>query len=145
MSTYTFLYTDIAFYGKTYRTKYEVKEDLEECESVLQNCKNELCQLVMMTEPNKFMPTDETDPLWWIQRHLGELLETYEEYLRKVDNLALLLDKWDSCHDKDGKAIGTPKGVFKNGRSYIEGDYIDSYYEDGTKKECDDYAEYNDV
>lgn len=141
MSTYTYLYTDLWFCGKSYNHKHEVEKDLEEAKNWLSNCQTSIRQLIMMTEPRKFMPEDCDDPMWWLQRHTDDLMNDYEEALTNVNNLQLLLDKWGECHDKDGHAIGRPKGVLKYGRSYLEGDYIDSYYEDGTPKPVDDYED----
>ena len=54
MSYSTDLWCCISFLRKTYKTKEDVQEDLEEARSNIRAAKETITKLVYMTEPSKF-------------------------------------------------------------------------------------------
>lgn len=126
----TTLYTSLHFNRKTYDSKYQVEDELEELNESINRYKQELRDLVMITEPEKmFKSSDDTDeyttsPYDTVTGRFKDLMEFLEEDLIEKYKLEILLDSWDACHDKkSGLAIGRPDNV-KWDSSFMDGDFI---------------------
>ena len=119
----TTLTTDIYYSRKTYNTKYEVQNDYDEAQELVDSLKRDITALCTCTEPAKMMPQDEGwEPLEWLIRTTEIKFKDYEEAVRDRDNLETLLYKWDECHDDKGLAITCPDKHY--GKSYLDGDFI---------------------
>lgn len=124
MSWNTRLFCSIEFNRETFNSKGEVRDRIEELEMYLQNSKDHLRDLLMMTEPSKFCP-ENYDPLIWMRNEFQDAVDTIEEYSIEIYKLNLLLDNWDSCHNEDGLAINPPDEVtYKT--AYLNGDFVNS-------------------
>ena len=130
----TTLRTNIYFSHKTYKEKYEVEQDIALKERIIENCEKELMMFMTMTEPAKFWRESEAEvgetPLIWLQNEVSSLIESIKEETAELCDLYRLLDHWESCHDKDGKAI-EPYQHENHTDNYVWGDYIDSVYPNG--------------
>lgn len=124
MSWYTELFCNITFNRETFNDKSEVQDKIEEIESYLQNTKNHLRDLLMMTEPGKFCP-ENYDPLIWMRNEFQDSIDLIEEYSVELYKLNLLLSNWDSCHNDDGLAIDFPEGI-KWDTAFLEGDFVNT-------------------
>ena len=124
MSWNTRLFCSIEFNRETFNSKEEVQDRIEELEMYLQNSKDHLRDLLMMTEPSKFCP-ENYDPLIWMRNEFQDAVDTIEEYSIDIYKLNLLLTNWDSCHNEDGLAINPPDEVtYKT--AYLNGDFVNS-------------------
>lgn len=119
----TTLVTDIYYNRKTYNHKYEVENDLDEVNDVITTLENDIRGLVVCTEPAKMMPQDEGwEPLEWLLRVTETKFKDLKEAITEKNDLMLLLEKWDDCHTKDGKAISCPDEFAC--KSYLDGDFV---------------------
>lgn len=119
----TTLMTDIYYNRKTYNSKFEVEDELNESKSLVNSLENDIRGLVCCTEPAKMMPQDEGwEPLEWLLRTTEEYFNRLEEAIAERDSLQLLYDRWEDCHTKDGKARACPDEFACN--SYLDGDFI---------------------
>lgn len=118
----TNLFCNIEFNRQTYNTRNEVLDRIEEVKQCLKTTEDYLRSLVLITEPNKFC-TEDCDPLNWLNVEFQENIKLYEEYIIELYKLDLLLNNWDACHNKEGLAINTPKGV-NYGSAFLNGDFI---------------------
>lgn len=126
MSWSTELFCNISFNRKTYNTKYEVETDLEELDKNIENCKRELRDLAIMTEPEKFYDKEDyTSPYDFVSRNLEENLELLEEFHVEKWKLEILLNNWDKCHNKEGLAIDPPNEISWD-TAYLHGDFVNS-------------------
>lgn len=121
MSYTTYLHCSIAFIRETYNNKYEVLDDLDVCEKMINYLEGSLRELVMITEPKKFCNEDE-DPQAWLSINVRDKLESLEEEYVKRYKLHLLLDNWNNSHNNEGLAIDIPSTECKN--PYVYGDFI---------------------
>ena len=121
----TTLFCNIYFHKETFNSKYDVQERIDEVTACLDVTKRHLHSLVVMTEPNKFVTDDETDPLYWVENECNRAIEDIREYTMELYRLNLLLDNWDACHTKEGLAIDPPEGVSYD-TAFLEGDYVNS-------------------
>lgn len=132
-----YLYPEIYYSKPKWYTYDGLLDEIESIKRIIDMQKKKLAALAMMTEPQKMMPKDQEDPIWWIQREVDEILfdedseATLGDYYRELFKLELMRDNWDACH-KDGIAIAPPKGSFDKVNAYMTGDFVDSNYEDGT-------------
>ena len=131
----TTLRTNIYYSHATYTSKEEVLEAIELQERIIKGCEDELMQLVVMTEPAKFWRESEAEvgetPWIWMQNEARQCIESIKESQTELDNLQLLLYRWDECHDVNGNAIESPKT--DSDGTYMWGDFINSVYPDGTE------------
>lgn len=118
----TDLYCNISFNRETFNSKIEVQDRIEETKTYLQNSKDQLRNLVMMTEPQKFCP-ENYDPMIWLNGELWDLLDSIEEYSIDLYKLQLLLENWDSCHNEEGLAIEPPEGITWE-TTFLDGDFV---------------------
>ena len=122
MSWSTELFCNISFSRETYNNKFEVEDKINELERCILIAKNDLRDLVIMTEPNKYCPEGD-DTLCWVINTYKDVLELIEEYTIELYKLNLLLDNWDKCHDINGLAIAPPENItYKS--AYLSGDFI---------------------
>ena len=130
------LRTNIYFSHKSYKSKDEVMNDIDLHARIIKDCENELMQLAIMTEPDKFWRKDEAEvgetPWVWIQNQVTRNIESIKESQEELSKLVTLLYCWDECHDKEDYAIEPFNGTGYD-KSYFWGDWIDSNYPDGTK------------
>lgn len=117
----TYLYTSLYFYRKTYKSKFDVEEDLEEVRERIRRAKEDLMRLAYMTEPAKFCVNEES-PDSYIRAELKFAVESLEEASVEEYKLEQLLDTWDETHDSEGKAI---KPSDEDRKSFICGDFIE--------------------
>lgn len=125
MSFGTYLTTDLYYSRKSYTSRYEVEQDLEETRKMIEMMKSRLKTFAFMTEPQKFMDKEEcADPMCFIEHGVQEALEELEEYIIEEYKLSILLEHWEHCHTKDGKPILPPEGFGHWDSAYIDGDFI---------------------
>lgn len=124
------LYPQIYFNKRNYKYKYEVEDEINTIKNIIRDLENHLLTLIMTTEPSKMMPENwEGSPMEWLLYEYRKITDGYEDSLKgyyyDLWELELLLENWDYCHDKDGKAIIPPEGVFNDSiTAYIDGDFI---------------------
>lgn len=124
MSWNTRLFCSIEFNRESFNSKEEVQDKLEELEMYLQNSKDHLRDLLMMTEPSKFCP-EIYDPLIWMRNEFQDAMDAIEEYYIEIYKLNLLLTNWDSCHNEDGLAINHPDEISWK-TAFLDGDFVNS-------------------
>lgn len=121
----TYLTTDLYYNRKSYTSRYEVENDLDDVRQIISNLKTRLRTFAFMTEPQKFMDKEEySDPMWFIEHEINEILEELDEYIVEEYKLSILLEHWEHCHTKDGKPILPPEGFGHWNTAYIDGDFI---------------------
>lgn len=123
MAWYTDLFCNITFNRETFNNIYEVNNRIDELEACLQTAKNDIRNLVMITEPNKFCGDDE--PLCWLNKEFRNNMELIEEYSVELYKLKLLRNNWDACHNESGLAIDLPDNISYYD-AFLEGDFIKS-------------------
>lgn len=124
MSYSTDLWCCISFLRKTYKTKEDVQEDLDEARSSIRAAKETITKLVYMTEPNKFFKARCGESvLDIVAEELQSAFDSLEEAYCNENRLSILLDEWDNCHDSEGKSIQPPDGIDCM-TAFISGDYI---------------------
>ena len=124
MSYSTDLWCCISFLRKTYKTKEDVQEDLEEARSNIVAAKETITKLVYMTEPNKFFKASGSESvLDIVAEELQSAFNSLEEAQAEECRLTILLDEWENCHDESGKAIQPPDNIDCMA-AFISGDYI---------------------
>lgn len=128
MAWETTLYTAIRFNRKTYESKYQVEDDIDELSKSIKRTEEELRDLAMMTEPEKMLKSSGDDenasPYDLISWRFNELIEILHEDIVERAKLYLLQEEWDKCHDKEsGLAIGRPEN-FHWDDSFMDGDFI---------------------
>lgn len=123
MSWETALTYTLHFNRKTYETRWQVEEDLEEVKKRIEYFRQQLYGLALMTEPQKMLhPEDKSaDYMDVIRCRVSQLLEQYEEDIVERSELQTLLCEWDNCHTTEGKPITPPDDM---GDAYIWGDFI---------------------
>lgn len=116
------------------RSKEELKQQIQECENTIKDCKARLKVLAYMTEPKKYYSDD---PMFYIDRDLEEIFEEYDEARIKLTRLWIFEEAWDQTHDKKtGKAIlpVNPLDLKKlDDAVYMGGDYCEYILEDGSE------------
>lgn len=120
MGQSTRLYTKITFFDKCYNTKSEVERDLENAYGRLEKLKKELIILVMMTEPNKFAPKNQS-PSEYLNSNAQVLIDEIGDLNIEIWKLEILLDRWEECHTKDGLGKYPPEG---EQHTYIDGTFV---------------------
>lgn len=121
MSWSTELFCNITFNRETFNSKGEVEERIEEIERYSQSVRDQIRDLAMITEPQKFCP-ENYDPIIWLRNEIQDSLDALEECTIDLYKLNLLLENWDSCHDEKGLAIESPDGVRDS--VFLEGDFV---------------------
>lgn len=125
MSYSTDLWCCISFLRKTYKTKEDVQEDLDEARNNIRAAKETITKLVYMTEPNKFFKESGGESvLDIVAEELQSAFDSLEEAQIEECRLTILLDEWENCHDENGKAIQPPDNIDCM-TAYINGDYIE--------------------
>lgn len=133
-----YLYPQIYYSKVDFKSKWDVENEIDSVKKIIKMLEDKLLSLVMTTEPNKMMPKDEeSSPQEWLLFEYRNIMEGYEDSLKgyyyELWKLELLYENWNNAHNKEGKAIHPPKGSFKDwSTAYMDGDFIDSVYEDGT-------------
>ena len=117
----TELFCNISFNRKTFNSKYEVEEELEDTKKYLETAKSRLRNIAMITEPKKFCDDDD-DPICWLDNEITNTLELIEEYTIDIFKLRRLLENWEQCHNKEGLAIDPPSYDV----AYLCGDFVKS-------------------
>lgn len=124
MSYSTDLWCCISFLRKTYKTKEDIQEDLEEARNNIRTAKETITKLVYMTEPNKFFKARSGESvLDIVAEELQSAFDSLEEAQIEECRLTILLDEWDNCHDENGKAIKPPDNIDCM-TAFISGDYL---------------------
>ena len=118
----TNLFCNINFHKKTYNSIYEVESEIEFLEKCIETCKNEIQNLVMITEPKKFCEEDQ-DPMGWMIGIYRDDMELLEEYTIELYKLRLLYNNWDKCHDDKGLAINLPENIHYDS-AFLDGNFI---------------------
>lgn len=120
MSQSTRLYTRMTFFDKNYNNQWEVEEDLEKARERLNRLRQQLMNFVMMTEPKKFAPEDQS-PEFYLQNNAQLLMDEIQDEALGVWKLEILLDRWDECHTKDGLGKYPPEAAQ---HTYIDGSFV---------------------
>lgn len=126
MSTETELFCSIFFVGASYTYLWEVEREISELEKNCEKCKQELRDLVMITEPQKyFTASNENGSVYeQVAERIEQITESMEKWLSKLHDLYYLRDNWEYCHDKKrGLAIAPPEHINSN-TAYYHGDYV---------------------
>lgn len=121
MSQSTRLFTTISFAGKTYNSINEVRVELQDIETRINELKSNLRVLAYMTEPNKMKPEDATVSEY-LDANVNYLYTEFEDLFVKRYKLEMLLEEWDKCHNKDGLGINPPDDV--KYKAFIDGDFV---------------------
>ena len=127
----TTLYTGIYFHDENYDNVIDVQNRINEVKAIINNYKERMKMYAVCTEPKKFFK-DEKDIFLAIHNKIDEYFEILEEYYIELYKLELLLNKWESCHDKEtgyGKLPDPEQKLFS--KSFIRGDFINGIYPDG--------------
>ena len=117
----TELFCNVTFSRETFNSKSEVEERIEEIERYSQSVRDQIRDLTMMTEPQKFCP-ENYDPIIWLRNEIQDSLDALEECTIDLYKLNLLLENWNSCHNEEGLAIEPPEVVRQN--AFLEGDFV---------------------
>ena len=120
----TELFCNITFNKETYNSKYDVQQKIEDLEKMIQICKDNIRDLIMMTEPNKFCP-ENYDAYIWVSNEYRDNIDLLEEYNVELYKLNLLLDNWETCHNEEGLAINPPENITWK-TAFLEGDFVNS-------------------
>lgn len=121
MSQSTRLFTTINFAGKTYNYLDDVRVELQDIETRIEDLKSNLRVLAYMTEPNKMKPEDATASEY-LDANVNYLYTEFEELFVKRYKLEMLLEEWDKCHNNEGLGINPPDDV--KYKSFIDGDFV---------------------
>ena len=123
MSTQTDLFCRISLFGATYNSLDKVEIGIREASEAIKEAKNEIRDLVMMTEPQKMLSVDSGDNVYdTIVERLNQCFETIIESNDELFKLEYLKANWDACHDKDtGFAIPLPECIDYDA-AFLEGD-----------------------
>lgn len=122
MSWSTELFCNITFNRETFNHIGEVQDRINDVKTYLQNAKDHLRDLLMMTEPAKFCP-ENYDPLIWLRNEFQDTIDSIEEYSVELYKLEILLENWDSCHDESGLAINPPDEITWK-TAFLDGDFV---------------------
>ena len=126
MSTETSLFCNIYFVGASYNYLWEVEQEISELEKYCEKCKQELRDLVMITEPDKYFTASEENGSVYEQvtERIEQIAESMEEWVCKLHDIYYLRDNWEYCHDKaSGLAIPPPESIDYH-TAYYHGDYV---------------------
>lgn len=123
MSYSTDLWCCISFLRRTYKTKEDVQEDLDEARNNIRTAKETITKLVYMTEPNKFFNFSNKSAMELVNFELLSAFASLEEAQAEEFRLTILLDEWENCHDENGKAIQPPDNIDCM-TAFISGDYL---------------------
>lgn len=122
----TDLFCNITFNKETYNYLYEVENRIEDLQKCIAVCKEELRDLAIMTEPNKFFDSEENDSIYGaVSQRVTDNLEILEEYIVELYKLYLLKDNWKECHNEEGLAIAPPDNI-KWDSAFLDGDFVKS-------------------
>jgi len=121
MSQSTRLFTTINFAGKTYNSLNEVRVELQDIETRINELKSNLRVLAYMTEPNKMKPEDATASEY-LDANVNYLYTEFEDLFVKRYKLEMLLEEWDKCHNNKGLGINPPDSI--KHKSFIDGDFV---------------------
>lgn len=121
----TELFCNISFNRETFNSKEEVESKYDDLTELIHGCEQELRDLALITEPSKFMDSNETDSYFFVVNKVKECLENLREYTIDRYKLYLLLYNWDNCHNNEGLAIYPPDDVDWN-TAYLHGDFVRS-------------------
>ena len=137
----------LSFYNETLKTKYDVKEKIEECQKGREDAIKGLYKLSYMTDPRPFMDKDyDGSPEQWIDERAEAIIHDLEVAAVDLYKYNLLLEMWGEYHmtvDGKEKTITLPKELRDKKpiwrHAYGEGDWIDPVYPDGTPVAEEDY------
>lgn len=118
------LFCNVSFNKEAFNSKYEVANRIEENELSIRYAEERIKNLVMITEPKKFID-EEYDPISYLSNECKEELEIIKDYAIENYKLSLLLENWDNCHNEEGLAIDPPETVKWN-TAYFTGDFVKS-------------------
>ena len=121
MSQSTRLFTTINFAGKTYNSLNDVRVELQDIETRIEDLKSNLRVLAYMTEPNKMKPEDATASEY-LDANVNYLYTEFEELFVKRYKLEMLIEEWDKCHNNEGLGINPPNEI--KYKSFIDGDFV---------------------
>lgn len=123
----TELFCNISFNRKSYNFLYEVQEDLAEVDRMIKFNEDKIRALAVMTEPSKMITLEDeySSYLDEVLCRVNQVLEELHEYYTDRNNLLLLIENWDNCHDDKGLAIEPPEGISWD-KAYLYGDFVKS-------------------
>lgn len=122
MSFETSLFCRITFNRKTYNSIYDVESDIEDIKDSIDNIKNDILSLALITEPKKYCTEDE-DTISYMTKRVKDNLDNLEELYLELNDLYHLKDNWKDCHNDKGLAIPLPDNIDYDS-AFLEGDFI---------------------
>ena len=127
MSVQTDLFCRISLFGETYNSLDKVEIGIREALEAIKDAKNEIRDLVMMTEPQKMLSVDSCDNVYdKVVERLNQCFETIINANDELFKLEHLKANWDACHDaKTGLAIPLPECIDYDS-AFLEGDFVKS-------------------
>lgn len=123
----TNLTTQLYYSRKTYNSKYEVQQDYDDEDKMINTLKSELKNLAIMTEPQKWIPKDELescDPMYYISNRVEQILQDLEDAIIDKWRYGILLDNWENCHNQDTGLGKEEPEDWKYDTAYISGDFV---------------------
>lgn len=132
------LNTDIYYSKVGYKSKNEVSERIKDIDETLANIKARILQFAFMTEPKKFIPED-SDPLYYIESEIDELLEEYNELCFEQSRLYILENDWDEAHHEETGLALVPYNPNELNRKWMYGDFVKSCTPDGKEINAEEY------
>lgn len=124
MSWSTELFCNISFKRESFNSIHEVQNRIDELERMISNIKSYIKNLVMITEPKKFID-DEYDPVVYFTNECEAQFEELKEYTIELFKLNILLNEWSNCHNEKGLAIYPPENIDSD-TAYLCGDFVRS-------------------
>lgn len=123
----TYLTTRITYNRKTYNSIYDVQNDLDDTNKLIEYLEQKLRKYVIMTEPAKWFNTKdiEGDNLFdTINNNVDNIIEELEESYIERYKLNLLIEQWDNCHDKETGLGKEEPDDWHWDTSFISGDFV---------------------
>ena len=132
------LNTDIYYSKVGYKSKQDVSKRIKEIDESLADIKARILQYAFMTEPKKFIPND-SEPLYYIENEINELLDEYNELCFEQSRLYILENDWDEAHHKETGLALVPYNPNELNRKWMHGDFIKSCTPDGKEIDANEY------
>ena len=112
MSSCTDLFCRIHFPYHVFQNIEEVENELDICRSVIKSKKEELRDLIFITEPEKYYDKEEySSAKEWLDAEIRECFEALDEEYEEMFRYQYLIDNWNKCHDVKNEPIGLPNNI----------------------------------
>lgn len=122
----TELFCNISYNRKTYNSKYEVEDDIEDLNEQIKCCEETLRDMAMITDPSKFVSKDDDkSPYFFLCDNVKQNIDLLKDLIEERFKLYILRDNWENCHNKEGLAIYPPDEIHYD-TAYLCGDFVKS-------------------